>query len=159
MDPDIRTMSEGFGGLAYKDVTNIHPLAFIAIIVLGVAMLTIPRRWSVLPMLIVACFISSVQKIVVFGLDFNLLRIMVLFGVLRLLLKKDYVGFIWKPLDTAMVLWAISAMLVYTLQQGTFSAFVNRLGFGFDAFGKNQGSPLVSTSRIAHLERLQHSQS
>ncbi len=135
MDPDIKTMSEGFGGLAYKDVTNMHPLALIAIIVLGVAMLGIPRRWSVLPMLIVACFISSVQKIVVFGLDFNLLRIMVLFGVLRVLLKKDYVGFIWKPLDTAMILWTVSSMLIHTLQQGTFSAFVNRLGFGFDAFG------------------------
>jgi hypothetical protein len=86
-------------------------------------------------MLIVACFISSVQRIAVFGLDFNLLRIMVLFGTARLLFHKEYVGFIWKPLDTAIVLWIISSMLFYTLQQGTFSAFVNRLGLGFDAFG------------------------
>lgn len=134
MDPDIRIIKD-FGRLAYKDVTNIHPLGLAAVIILGVAMLTISRRWSVVPMLIIACFISSVQKIVVFGLDFNLLRIMVLFGVFRLLLKKEYVGLIWKPLDTAMVCWTISAMLIHTLQQGTFSTFVNRLGFAFDAFG------------------------
>ncbi len=135
MEPFIRKMPESFGGLEYKDLTNIHPLGLAAVIILGIAMLTIPRRWSVLSMLIVACFISSVQKIVVFGLDFNFLRIMVLFGIFRLLLKKEHVGFIWKPLDTAMVLWTISSMLIYTLQQGTFSAFVNRLGFGFDTFG------------------------
>lgn len=35
----IRTMPEGFGGLAWKDVTTIHPLGLTAVIILGVAML------------------------------------------------------------------------------------------------------------------------
>jgi len=135
MDPDIRIMPEGFGGLEYKDVSNIHPVGVSAVLILGMAMLFLPRRWAVLPMLCIACFVPMVQKIVILELDFNFLRIMVVFGVMRLLLKNEYLGYTWIPLDTVMILWVVSAILINTLQQGTFSAFVNRLGFGFDAFG------------------------
>ncbi len=134
MGPNIRNI-EGFGGVEFQNITNIHPFALAAVLLLGIMMLTVPRRWSVLPMIVIACFISSVQKITVAGMDFNLLRIMVLFGMTRLILRKEYVNFQWRPLDTAVVLWTASSMLIYSLQQGTTSAFVNRLGFGFDAFG------------------------
>lgn len=128
-------MPEDFGGHAFKDMTNLHPLALIAVLVLGIIMLAVPRRWAILPMLIIACFISTVQKIVIVGMDFGLLRIMVMFGITRLILRKESHGFVWKPLDLAICLWAISSIVIYTLQQGTVSALVNRLGFGFDAFG------------------------
>jgi hypothetical protein len=128
-------MPENFGGLEFKDVSNIHPLALAAVLILGIAMLIVPRRWAILPMLIIACFISSVQKIVIAGMDFNLLRIMVMFGVARLIIRQESRGFAWKPLDTAITLWTISSMIIYTMQQGSTSAFINRLGFGFDSFG------------------------
>jgi len=131
----IRRMPEGFGGLGSKDVMNIHPYGLAAVIVLGCAMLLLPRRWSLLPMMIIACFIPLVQKIVVFSLDFNLLRIMVLFGVARIVLHDEVKNLVWKPLDTALVLWVASAAIMNTLLLGTGSAFVNRLGFAFDAIG------------------------
>ena len=131
----VTGMPENFGGLEWKDVTNIHPVGLAAVLLLGVAMLLLPRRWATIPMLIIACFIPSVQKVVVFGLDFTLLRIMVVFGVARLLLKKEYIGFAWKKIDSMMVGWVISSTVMHTLQQGSFSALVNRLGFGFEAIG------------------------
>lgn len=133
--PFIREMPEGFGGAEWKDVTNIHPVGLAAVLVLGVAMLFLPRRWAVLPMIIMACFIPSVQKVVVLGLDFNLLRIMVLFGACRLWVRGEGRGFRWKTLDKAMLLYAVSATLVNTIKTGSFSTFVNRLGFSFDALG------------------------
>ncbi|MEN6383762.1 MAG: hypothetical protein ABFD79_01035, partial [Phycisphaerales bacterium] len=135
MSSDIRTMPEGFGGVAYKDITNIHPLAAGAVVILGIAMLSVPRRLSIVPMMIIVCLIPAVQKISILGMDFNLLRIMVLFGVTRLLLRSEYAEFTWKPIDTALVIWAISSMVVFSMQQGSSSAMINRLGFGFDAFG------------------------
>ncbi len=131
----VTDMPENLGGLGWKDVTNIHPIGLAAVLILGLVMLFISRRWAILPMLIIACFISSVQKIAIFGLDFNLLRTMVVFGGCRLFLKKEYLSVIWKPLDTAIVLWTLSSMLILTVQQGDFSTFINRLGFAFDVFG------------------------
>lgn len=135
-DVFIRKMSEDFGGLAFKDVTNIHPLALAFVLVLGVMMLIVPRRWSVVPLLAVASFIPTfVQKIVVLGLDFNLLRVMVLFGLLRLLIKQEHLAFTFKPLDKFMVYYTISATLIYTIQFKSMGMFVNRVGFSFDTMG------------------------
>jgi hypothetical protein len=119
----------------YANHTTVHPLGLLAVAVLGLCVLYVPRRWSVLPLLIMACFVSSAQRIVVAGLDFDFLRIMVLFGVIRLMFRKEYINFVWKPLDIAVILWTISSMFFYVLQQGDFAAVVNRLGFAFNAFG------------------------
>ncbi|HML74985.1 MAG TPA: hypothetical protein PKB02_10880 [Anaerohalosphaeraceae bacterium] len=128
-------MPENFGGLEWKDVTNIHPIGLSAVLILGVTMVLLPRRWAVLPMLVIACFIPSVQKIVIGGMDFNFLRIMVVFGVIRLLLRKEYLAFIWKPIDKIVLGWVTSAVIINTIQQGTSAALINRLGFGFDVIG------------------------
>jgi hypothetical protein len=119
----------------YTNQTTVHPLGLLAVAVLGLCVLNLPRRWAVLPLLIMACFVPSAQRIVIAGLDFDFLRIMVLFGVMRLILRKEYINFLWKPLDTALVLWTISSMFFYILRQGDFAAVVNRLGFAFNAFG------------------------
>ncbi|NLW84231.1 MAG: hypothetical protein GXY41_07515 [Phycisphaerae bacterium] len=123
------------GQSEFAGQTTVHPLGLLAVAVLGLCLLFLPRRWSVLPMLVMACFVSSAQRIVIASLDFDFLRIMVLFGAMRLILRKEYHGFVWKPLDTAMTLWTLSAMFLYVLREGSFSAVVNRLGVGFDAFG------------------------
>lgn len=123
------------GQTAYAGHTTVHPLGLLAVAVLGVCVLLVPRRLSVLPLLVMACFVSSAQRIVVASLDFNFLRIMALFGVMRLILRKEYVGFVWRPLDTGIILWTISSMVFYVIQQGTSAAVIYRLGFGFDAFG------------------------
>jgi hypothetical protein len=128
-------MPDNFGGYEWKDLTNIHPVGLSAVLILGMAMLFLPRRWAIFPMLIIASFIPSVQKIVIGGMDLNFLRIMVIFGMIRLFLKKEYIAFIWKPIDKMFVGWVISAVVINSIQRGTMDVFVNRLGFGFDAMG------------------------
>jgi hypothetical protein len=123
------------GGTSFAGQTTVHPLGLAAVAVLGLCILFLPRRWAVFPFLVMACFVSSAQRIVVAGLDFDFLRIMVLFGVMRLVFRKEHINFIWKPLDTVIVFWAISSMFFFVVQQGTFGAVVNRLGIAFDAFG------------------------
>lgn len=133
MIAQIRRMPEGFGEVGGE--TLIHPVGLTAVLVLGVIMLVVPRRWAVLPMMAIACFIPSAQRIVLFNLDFTLLRIMVAFGVLRLLVREEHDNFQWKPIDKAMLWYVFIATIVYTVQVGTFAALVNRLGFAFDALG------------------------
>jgi hypothetical protein len=128
-------MPENFGGVEWKDVTNIHPVGLVTLLILGIAILFLPRRWAVLPMIVIACFIPGAQKLTFWGLDFNFLRIMVLFGVSRLFLKREYISFNWQPLDKILIAWVASSTLIYTLQQGNFSGLVNRLGFSFDVMG------------------------
>jgi hypothetical protein len=119
----------------YADHTTVHPVGLLAIVVLGICVLLLPRRWSTLPFMVMACFVPSAQRIVIIGMDFDFLRIMVLFGVFRLFIKNEYAGFTWKSIDKIFILWVLSSMLFYVVQMGTSAAFINRLGFAFDAFG------------------------
>jgi hypothetical protein len=119
----------------YTNQTTVNPIGLLAVVVLGICVLFLPRRWSFLPLLIITCFIPTAQRIVIFGLDFDFQRIMVLFGAMRLFFRNEYLTFVWKPLDKVIIFWIGSSILFYTFQQGTFSSLVNRLGFGFDAFG------------------------
>jgi len=134
-DSIIREMPEGFGGLLTKDITNMHPLGLTVMLILGILMILVPRRWAILPIIIMACFISSNQKIVVLGLDFNLLRIMVLFGVVRILIKKEYMNYNWKTIDKVMIYYVISASLIFILQQKTLGTLIFRMGQSFDVLG------------------------
>lgn len=135
MELAIRDMPEGFGAAEWKDLTNLHPLGLIAVIVLGLVMLNIRRQFSILPLFVMACFVSSVQKLVVFTFDFNLLRIMVIFGLLRLFYRKEYIGFKWIALDKAVLFWTLSSMFFRMLREMTFPAFVNSMGSSFDVLG------------------------
>jgi len=124
-----------FGNGPWNNTTTLHPLAALLIVVLGLALLLLPRRWAVAPMIVMACFVAPAQRIVVFTLDFDLLRIMVLFGWLRLVIRREAGGFRWQTMDTVILCWAASATIINTLQHQSIEALINRLGFSFDMLG------------------------
>ncbi|MCZ6506246.1 MAG: hypothetical protein O6834_09785 [Actinobacteria bacterium] len=119
----------------WYDQTTLHPIGLAAAFFLGVATLLVPRRFALAPMLIMACFISPAQRVVISSLDFNLLRLMVLFGWLRIALFAETRRFGWKPIDTVVILWAVAGTLVVTMREATISAFIYRSGLAFDAVG------------------------
>ena len=122
-------------GPEWANQTTLHPLGLVAVVVLGLVMLVVPRRHAVLPMIVMACFVASAQRLVLVGFDFNLLRLMLLFGWLRILLRGENRGFVWKPLDLTIVLWLLCGAAIYTILHGTLDAFINRLGWAYDAAG------------------------
>jgi len=112
-----------------------HPVGLAMVLVCGLAMMVLPRRYAAWPMVLLVCFVAMAQRIVVCGLDFDVLRILVLFGWLGVLARQELTGFIWKPIDRALLVYAAVNTITYTALMGSFSAFINRLGFSFDAIG------------------------
>lgn len=115
--------------------TTINPIGLISTAVLGAVLVLSPRRYSIVPMLILACFIPSAQRLVIAGADFDLLRILVVFGWFRIAVRGETRGFVWNSLDTMVGAWMLSGTLIYTISYGTPSAFINRCGWMFDGFG------------------------
>lgn len=124
---------EGWGG--YYGQTSLHPLALLTVLILGFSVIMLPRCYGIVPMLILGCSVPAAQRLVVFGADFDLLRILVLFAWARLTMRNEFRGFIWNRLDSTIVAWKISGVVVYTLAYGSVSAFVNRCGWLFDGMG------------------------
>ena len=128
-------MPEGWMDRDYYGATTLHPLGLLAILILGALLLFLPRRYAIFPIILMACLVPSAQRLVVFSLDFTLLRIMILTGWMRLLYRNELADFTWKPLDTVVVLWAASGTLVYTILWQDASQFIYILGTIFDAVG------------------------
>lgn len=113
---------------------DIHPLALAFALTSGFLMLILPRKAALVPLILAVVFIPIQQRIIIFTLDFFILRILVLFGWTRVLLRSEY-NLKLNGIDKLMLLWALSSIVVYTILWQTSAAFVNRLGISFDIIG------------------------
>ena len=121
------------GGFAdYYGQTLLHPLALTVTILLVLAVLTLPRRFALVPLLVSAATMPVAQRLVVAGADFTLLRLLLLAYLARVVLRAEWKGFVWNRLDTAIVLWVLSGTALMTLQYGSSEALLNRLGWAYD---------------------------
>lgn len=112
----------------------IHPVALAFMLVAGSLMLALPRRGALVPLVFAIVFIPLQQRIMVYSLDFFIIRILILFGWTRVLMRGEY-SIRLNTIDKLMVLWAVSAVATYTILWQTWGAFINRLGVSFDIIG------------------------
>lgn len=119
----------------YYGVTHINLLALLATLAAGVFLLASRRSQAILPVVLVACLIPVAQRVVVATLDFNMIRILILFGWLRLLLRREMRALRLNAVDVAFLAWIVAENAMYIIREGTVSALVFRLGQGFDALG------------------------
>ncbi len=126
-------MRDGFG--AVYDVTVIHPLAVVVLGFLVLWMILAPRRGALLPILILSCFISPAQRLVIVGLDFTMVKILLLVGFVRIILRGEVRILWWTRLDTLLVSYMLIQALLFVVRVGSTAALVNRLGSLYDVVG------------------------
>jgi hypothetical protein len=120
----------------FDNTTTLHPLGMAVVLVMGILTLILPRRFATFPILVVVCFIPTAQRWVLFGLDFTLLRTMVMFGWMRLMMRGEVEGVRLHRLDAVVILLAVVGSSIYAmLRGGDFSALVYRAGTSFDTLG------------------------
>jgi hypothetical protein len=107
----------------------------IATIILVIACFILPKLWRPLPFIIAACLIPMNQRVVIAGLDFTALRILVLASMLRIIVRGETRSSHWHEFDKLVLAWNFSGALIYTIQYGTFAAFINRCGIMYDSLG------------------------
>lgn len=127
-------MNDFLSRLDAVDQTVVHPLGLAAVLLLGAILLLAPRRYAVLPFIAVLCFIPATQRIAVMSLDFNFVRLLILVGWLRLVLRREWVNLRWIVLDTVFVAWVGVSGFTYVALHGS-SAIVFQLGHAYDAIG------------------------
>lgn len=89
----------------------------------AIALLRLPQRWCMVPILVALAFVPRSQ-VIEFGAGFPTLRILVIVGAVRVLARGERVFGQFHWLDRLMVLWA-----GWALGSGVFhEAFVTRVG-------------------------------
>jgi len=111
-----------------------EPTIFIAVF-LVILTFAVPRKYFLVPYVVAACFVPTDQRIIIMGLDFTILRILVVAGVLRILLYGEQKLIKWNKLDMTILLWVFCSASVYVIQWMNTRAIINRFGVIFDVVG------------------------
>ncbi len=117
------------------DETLVHPLGIIAVFVLVLFVLFSDRKKAIAPLFIAAASIPMAQRLIVAGVDFTMLRILLLGYFARVVMRREYRSIRWNRLDTAMLGWCFSVSAVMLLAEPGLGILVNRLGWSFDMLG------------------------
>src|SRR3989304_8846129 len=105
-----------------EDLTQIHPASLAFALISGFLMLLLPGRAAMVPLLFAVGFIPLQQRVVIFTLDFFVLRIIVLFGWMRVMMRGEFQGLVLNRVDKLVLLWALSSILMFTLLWRTSGA-------------------------------------
>jgi len=117
----------------YFNHTTVHPVGLATLVCCILAILCLPRRLAMLPFLGMLLFIPSAQRIVLLSLDFNYLRILVIVGWIRLLMRSEY-RIEWCRLDSWFMAW-IAFLNCAMLLRTSGSMIVYQMGLTLDAVG------------------------
>lgn len=98
-------------------------------------MLVLPRRYALVPVIILTCYMTMGQRVMIAGLNFTMIRILTLAGWVRIIFRGEMRSFRWNSLDKAVVAWTVSSIVIHTLLWGFGQEFINRLGLAYNAIG------------------------
>jgi len=101
----------------------------------AIALLGLPRRWAPVPLLVGACYMTIGQVIDVGPFSFTVIRLLVLVGFIRILMRGERLAGGMNSLEWLMVLWAGWALLSSIFHKEPLAALTFRLGLVFNACG------------------------
>ncbi len=133
MDSGFVNFSTEYAGIYGQ--TMLHPAAAAMLLAAAIGTLALPRRYAFVPMLALLCFVTPAQRVIIASLDFTLLRLIILFGLMRVLARGELRKPQWQLVDW-LVLWYVIAMfLVSSLRGGDTSGMIRAAGIAFDTLG------------------------
>jgi len=107
---------------------TITGLTLFITVILSAVTIGIPRKYFLLPYVIGACWVPADQTIMVGELNFQVLRVLIVMGMLRLWMRGETIRIRWNRFDKLVLAWALVGSLVYVLQWLTLGALINRCG-------------------------------
>ncbi|MEI6516106.1 MAG: hypothetical protein WCO77_09015 [bacterium] len=118
-----------------QDATTIVFAAWLFLMAMVYLSWRLPRRFAMMPLLITTCYMSMGQMIVVGGLHFQLYRILMIVGLLRVWVRGEQKGEGFGGLDKLFVAWVLVTVLIGTATQPSLDRFLNRSGEVYNAVG------------------------
>ena len=115
-----------------EKATFLTPLGLTFLAIMAISILFLPRRYAVLPVIITALYMTLGQTLVVGGLNFNSYRIIVFFGWVRLILRKEITVSEMNLFDKVLVLFVLVGFVTGTLLLPTMDNFINRGGYAYN---------------------------
>ena len=115
--------------------TNIKNPIILVTILFSILVFFLPRDRLFIPFIVAACFIPTDQRIILYGLDFTVLRILIIVAMARIFFYKKRKPTMWCRFDFIIIWWALSSSVVYIMLWGTLAAVTRKCGNLLDVLG------------------------
>jgi hypothetical protein len=113
----------------------IYQTTILITVLLAILLFVVPKKYFLLPFILCACFVPADQRVIIFDLDFTPLRVLVLVGFFRVILRGERLTFKWNRFDKLVLVWAICGALIYIIQWTDMRALIYKCGVLFDVIG------------------------
>jgi hypothetical protein len=110
-------------------------LAVILTVLAGLCLLSLPRRWATLPLLIGISYMSTDSSVDLGALHFTGTRILVAIGVLRVILRGERIEGGMNTLDRMLIAWAAWTVCSSFFHDNPSAALIFRLGLVYNCLG------------------------
>ena len=130
-----REMPAHFGGALWADHTVVHPLGLMALACAVLAVLFLPRRHTIIPLLLIAVAIPGAQRIVIASLDFTFIRVVILTILAAASLRGHWRGLRFGTPDLLITLWMVWGILANGMLTGGMDGVVAATGGAINSVG------------------------
>ena len=117
------------------NMTFVSPLGLGVTLLMGLLLILLPRKYAFIPLLALTCFMTMGQRVLIVGLNFTMIRILILLGWLRLILRREFRPIEFNGLDRVILIWSVVGVVAYSLLWLTSEAMIYRLGQAYNAVG------------------------
>lgn len=98
-------------------------------------MLGLPRQWAAIPLIVGATYMSMDSSIDVAGVHFTGSRVLLIFGILRVLTRREPIAGGLNNLDRVLIAWGVWTVCSCCFHEDIVSALVFRLGMVLNILG------------------------
>jgi hypothetical protein len=101
-------------------MTTINPFAFTFMLLMGLLIITLPRKFVITPFIICTLFMTMGQRLIIMDFNFTILRILLAIGWLRVIIRRDIIPVNLNILDKVIIWWGLTAVITgLLLDMGT----------------------------------------
>lgn len=115
------------------NMTFVSPVGMGFTLVLGVTLMVLPRRHAIFPLLALVCYMTMGQRVLIGGLNFTMIRILIVFGWARLVARGELRRISCNSIDGCLVAWALVGIAAHGMLDP--SDIVYRVGVAYDSLG------------------------
>jgi hypothetical protein len=114
---------------------SVTPLGLALTLVAGIMLVVFPRRYAIAPIVMMCCYMTMGQAFVVAGCHFTMIRVVMLFGWTRVLVRGEIRRIELNHLDRMVLWWIVVSCVAYIALWRTSDAFIYKIGGAYNVVG------------------------
>jgi hypothetical protein len=115
--------------------STITAISLFITLCMGFLWFALPRRYAFIPMLIAGCYMSLAQALIISGFHFNIIRILIFLGLIRVFVRKEIFNIKLNPTDKVFVAWLMASAFMFVIFNDEHINLIGRLGNLYDGLG------------------------